>query len=144
MRKALGILVLAAVAVAALAYPVAWLVDRAAGRDAILLADAFAADTVEVNRAFLDEGLAPGPERTAAVVGVYGVAAKLEPERVVFVDPERVIVPEEAPELALLRPSASHPVQAQTLYFGAARVAVGALIAAAALLLVRRIAAGGQ
>ena len=142
MRKALTILAVAALAVAAAAYPAAWAIDRSGGREVVFV-EGFDAAQVDVNKELFDDtGLTP-EDRRRAVVEIYGSAgAKAVPERVVFVKDEDLVVPDEDRTLALLDTRNRHPVQAKSLYFGASRVVVGALIAAAVAFLLRRVISG--
>jgi hypothetical protein len=143
VRRLVGVLLVVALGVAVLAYPVALLLDKLAGRDVWVLQTARAPAEVELERELFDAtGLSPAARREA-VVRIYGDTAASAPDRVVFVGAAEVVVPVEDESLVLLPPRASHPLQAQTLYFAAQRAVVAALLAVVGLLLVRRLAYGG-
>ena len=127
-----------ALAVAVLAYPAAWLVDRAAGSDVVLLQTVAPEDEIEGNRAAFDDTEKDPAKRRADVVGIYGSNPKPTVERVLFVDPAQVIVPKEDPSIVLLKPGAEYRYQAKSLYFLAQKAALAAAAAFVVLLVLRR------
>lgn len=142
LRTAVAVLLVLSVAVAVLAWPVAMLLDRALGTDAVVLTSENDPEKVELQRSqFDDEGLSPAA-RTEAIVSIYGAAPRAEPDRFLGVSDADVIRPAEAPGLVLLRPRAGGWRQTKSLYFVAERAIVAGLAAAAVLLFVRRFSGG--
>lgn len=132
MKTLLRTLGIGAVAVGLLALPGAWIVDRAAGRD-LLVVEAHAGDVVETNRALweLDGG---GRE---AVPSIYGTPRGVE--RLLFVPPEKIVSPAEDPGSSLyLKAAGDHPFQAQTLWYFGVPTAIGAVLVGGGLLLASR------
>lgn len=122
--RALKIAVGLAVGLAVLAPISAYLLDRAYGQDVQPVAQS-SPEAVRANKALWMQG--------DPVAEVYGVPGE-RTLRVVFVDPDRVLVPKEDRSLRLLLIDKQHgenPLQAKTLYFVAWRISVGLAIAAA-------------
>ena len=145
MKKILTVLIVAA-ALALFAYPVGVMVDRAFGRDAVRLEPAFDATTVEVNRGLfeLDAEDLTGDERRDAVVAIYGSNPKgAVTERYLFVADDRLIVPKEDDQLALLpRTEEDYPVQSLSLLFLMRQISMASMVGLVVLLLVRRFTCG--
>ena len=129
--------VAAALAVAVLAFPAAWLLATQTLTVQYIAATDEA--VVEANR-FLYEEEPSGAD--ADIVAIYGTASGT-PEEVLFVDESALIHPAENPNLALLRKGADeNPLQVQTVWVLARFVTLGALAVFAlgflALVLLRR------
>jgi hypothetical protein len=130
-----------ALAAAVLAYPAAYALDRACGKNVVLLAGAaYDERTVKQRRGEFDDSITDPDERRKAVAEIYGPTTKAEVLRVLFVDEGDLIRPVEDKELALLAPAkdGSHRVQTASAYFAAKMTALGAAAAAGVLLLLRR------
>ena len=129
----IGSLGILGVAIGALAYPVAWGIDRASGID-VLQVWAAPAKEVEFKRGMWELN---GSERDG-VAGIYGTPTG-KSERVVFIDTAKVLHPREDPALTLyLAAQQDHPLQARTLYFFALPTTIGGLVVGAALFLIAR------
>jgi len=123
----------AAVLVAVLVWPAAWLLSRQA--QTVQLIAPFDEAVVGVNR-FTYEDEASG--RDEEIVAIYGTPFGA-PTAVLFVDEAKIIHPIENPRLALLPKGADeNPLQATSVAFFARMTSVGAAVAAffALLLLV--------
>jgi hypothetical protein len=130
VKRLLRLLGAAGLALGVLAYPAAWAVDAAAGRD-LLIIEAAAADAVDAQRGLWEIDGSP----KEGVPSIYGTPRGVE--RLVLVPPGKVLVPKEDPALSIyLKAAGDHPTQAMTLYFFALPAAVGGIVAGAALLLV--------
>jgi hypothetical protein len=123
---AAGIAVLAA---ALLAHPAAWILDRAAGTD-VLLVTAADASIVEANRVLWEMEGSPKAE----VPALYGTPSKA-PIRLVLPAEGNLVRPKEDPDrlLYLLR-EGDHPLQAQTLWYFALLGTIAGIPAGAALI----------
>lgn len=140
-RRLTNPLLWAALAVAVLAYPAAYALDRACGKDVVLLAGpAYDAATVKERRDEFDDSIKDPAARRKAVAEVYGPTTKAQDLRVLFVDDADIVRPAEDPTLALLPPAkdGAHRVQAASAYFAAKMAALGGAAAAAALIILRR------
>ncbi len=129
MKKALRILGFAGLAVGVLAYPAAFVVDRAAGIEVVVVQ---AADTasVETNRGLWELN---GGEK-AEVPGIYGTPSK-GTERVVFAREADLLRPKEDPSRTLfLKREGNKELQSQTLWYFALLFSIGGIGAGAALL----------
>ncbi|MBM4373268.1 MAG: hypothetical protein FJ098_16550 [Deltaproteobacteria bacterium] len=133
-RLATGVAVGAATLAAAV-LAAAWAVDRFAATEVQIIAARDPA-VVAVEKALWMEG--------DPVTELYGVPAG-QPVRVAFVDPGRLIRPDEDPSLVLLpvdKQAGENPLQVKTVWFVALRAAAGlgflALGAGAAAWLLRR------
>jgi hypothetical protein len=134
MRKTGLFLLALALIVVVFAYPLALLVDRTSGIDAVILTNPADEGTVALNRSQFDDTL-QGPARREAIASLYGTVAPGVPtERLVFVDDAQIVRPAEDQDLVLVR-GEPRPLQAKTLTFAAQRVIVFGLVAAAALLI---------
>ena len=128
MKGLLRVLGFAGLAVGVLAYPAAWGVGAAAGRD-LLIVEAADAASVEANRGLWE---IDGSEKKG-VPGIYGTPRGVE--RLVLVPADRVFRPREDPSLAIyLKRAGDHPTQAQTLFFFALPSTIGGLVAGGAFL----------
>ncbi len=113
--------------------PAAWAVDRAAGREVLLVAAADDA-SVDANRGLwvLNGGA------KAEVPAIYGTPSK-EAVRVVLAGEGNLLHPKEDPSLTLyLKSGDDHPLQSQTLYYFGVPTAIGGVLAGLALLFVAR------
>jgi len=144
MLKFVHVLLLVA-ALAALAVPFAWALDRAYGRDVILLATVNDEVEQEAARYFSDHASREGDARREAVAAIYGTLGTPEfgTERVLVFDDAVLIVPDEDPALSL-RPAGSagegdYPVQSRSVRFVANRVTLAGLLAVLVLLAARRL-----
>jgi len=132
MKALFKVFGLGALAVGLLTLPAAWAVDRAAGRD-LLVVEAQDQVVVETNRGLweLDGGGKEG------VPAIYGTPRSVE--RLVFVPEGKILVPPEDPGVSLyLKSGDDHPLQAQTLWYFGIPTAIGALVVGGALLLIGR------
>jgi hypothetical protein len=128
VRGILKVLGLLGLAVGVLAYPLAFAVDRAAGRE-VLIVTAWESEVVELNRSLWD-----GTKKE--VPGIYGTPTG-EPVRLVGPPAGKLLQPEEDPSVTLyLKRGDDHPLQAQTLWYFALPATVAGLVAGALLLLV--------
>lgn len=122
--KVLRFLGFAALAVAVLAYPAAWAIDRAAGTEALIVSAADEA-SVDANRGLWELNGKPKGE----VASIYGTPSK-EPARLIAPPAEKILHPKEDPSLTLyLAKGSDHPLQAQTLWYFAPLAIVGAFVA---------------
>jgi hypothetical protein len=131
----------AALGVAVLAYPAAFALDRACGKDVVLLAGAaYDERAAKQRRDEFDDSIKDPDERRRAIAEIYGPTTKAEVLRVLFVDESELIRPVEDKELALLAPSkdGAHRVQATSAYFAAKMAALGGAVAFVVLLVLRR------
>ena len=136
MRPALAGCALA-FAVALLAFPAAWILDRSA-TEAVPI-DPFPPEKVLVNRE-LDAPSKADPDFARKVVALYGNPLG-EPMRVLAVPDERFLRPEEMPTLTLLpvdRKRGEEPLQMRTVLFFAKWAAIGGAAAGVGLLLLCR------
>lgn len=138
LHKVVTILMWSGFLVAVLAFPLAFALDKTAGRDVILLSQAADGATVEAQRDQFDDTITDPVERRTAIVEIYGSSPAPTVERVLFIDEKDLIVPKEDASIALLRPTASHPVQVKSAYFTARFAALGGAAAFVVLLIVRR------
>ncbi|HET6204637.1 MAG TPA: hypothetical protein VFI25_17730 [Planctomycetota bacterium] len=126
-----------AFAVALLAFPAAWLLDRAA-TEAVPI-DPFPPEKVLVNRE-LDAPSRDDPAFAQKVAALYGNPLG-EPMRVLFVPRERFLRPVEDPSLTLLpldKAKGEEPLQIRTVRFLARWTALGAGAVGVGLLLLDR------
>jgi len=141
VRRLTKVLLWIAIDVAVMAYPIAYALDRAAGRDVVLLAGpAYDAAGVKQRRAEFDDSIKDPDERRKAVAELYGPTTKAEVLRVLFVDDAQVIRPTEDPSLALVPPASGGGrwVQSASAFFAAKIAVLVAGAAAVALLILRR------
>ncbi len=132
--RVLRIGLIGAIAVAALVWPAAWILDGRA--QSLQLIHPFDEATVGVNR-FAYEDEPTGAEDD--VLRIYGVPLG-KPERVLFVDQADIIRPRENPNLVLLKKAEDeNPLKIQTVYFFARLASIGACLGAGALLLLLAI-----
>lgn len=128
-------------ALAALAVPVTWTLDRVYGQDVILLATLNDDVGQEAARYFADLDALDGDARREAVAGIYGTSGGLNTDRVLVFDETRLIVPDEDPEMRLLAAGSAdaeaYPIQTRSVRYVADRVSLAALLAIALLLLIR-------
>jgi len=130
MKRLLRVLGIAALLLGVLAYPAAYAVDAAAGRD-LLIVEGVDAASVDANRGLWEIDGSP----KAGVPAIYGTPRGVE--RLVLVPDAKVLRPKEDPSLSIyLKEAGDHPNQAQTLYYFALPAAIGGLVAGAALLLI--------
>jgi len=121
VRKAVLVLSIVALAVAALAWPGAMALDRFAGRDLLLISTPRKPADVELERALRSKG--------DPVAKLYGHPAEKK-ERYLFADEKHVVRPPEDPSLELyIPPESVHPTQVKTAYYVAVRLAAGAGLA---------------
>lgn len=143
MLKTIHVL-LALAALALLAYPAAQALDSVYGQDVYLLASVNSDDDVETNRELFeltfDAALEDDAAQREQVLAIYGNVAKLETERVLVFDEERVTYPDEYPEIAWLPAGSAggdYPVQSETVAYTLQHVTLAGAIAAALLLALR-------
>ena len=133
MKALLRGLGFAGIAVGLLAYPVAYGVGAAAGRDLLIVEAAGDPAAVDANRGLWEIDDKPKD----GVAKIYGTPSEVE--RLVFVPEEKVLHPKEDPSLSIyLKQPGDHPTQAQTLFFFAKFATIGGLVAGAALLFLGR------
>lgn len=116
---------------AGLALLTAGVLDKGLGRDVLMLAP-HDAETVELNRLLYSPG--------DSVPEIYGNPLSRQ-ARVLFVDPERIVKPEEDPTLSLLpvdKAGGDNPLQVQTIWFFTRFVAGGLLVVGIVGLFIRR------
>ena len=110
----------AALGVGVLAWPSAWLLDRFAGREVLIVVPADAA-SVEANRSIWTKG-----EPVAPIYGTPSAA----PARLLFPDESRILRPAEDPSLTLfMEKQGEHALRSQNLLFASRYVAVGGIVA---------------
>ena len=130
MGLSLKVVGLGAVVTGLLVLPGVWVLDRACGRD-VLLVDAADAASVEVQRGLWELDDSP----KAGVPAIYGTPSRGS-ERVVFAGEDKILHPKEDPSLTLyLKRGDDHPIQAQMLWYFGVPTAVGGVLLGAALLL---------
>ena len=125
---------IAALSFAALVYPAVWILDSTAVEAWQI--EPFEPDIVEINR-LLDAPSPSDPDYRRKVAGLYGNAIG-EPDRFLFVPPEKYVYPVEIPELRLLpvdKQEGDDPLQAKTVYFFAPWLLGGAGAVGVALLI---------
>jgi hypothetical protein len=129
VKKTLAAAGIAILAAAVLAHPAAWILDRAAGTD-VLLVTAVDPAAVEANRVLWEMDGSPKGE----VPGLYGTPSKA-PIRLVAPAEGSLLRPKEDPDrlLYLLR-DGDHPLQVQTLWYFALLGTIAGIPAGAALL----------
>jgi len=134
-------------ALGALAYPVAFGLDRTWGRDVVLMKSTTPDHaTLDMNRYELRHSpMQPrGEDLRRAVVAIYGepVHEDLAPSRVLVFEHQRLTFPEEDPDIVLHPTSAvageSDPVATAPLLEHGHKVTLGSLIAIVVLMLIRR------
>lgn len=126
MLRLLGILAIAGGSVLSLAalatgllFPAAW------GRDVILISP-HATEVVDLNKLSWNKG--------ESVVEIYGIQNG-ERTRILFADPQRIIVPEQAPSLVLYKvnkQAGENPLQARSVTFVSTWIGLGGAATAAA------------
>lgn len=116
---------------AGLALLTASVLDKGFGRDVLMLAP-HDAQTVELNRLLHSPG--------DSIPEIYGNPLSRQ-ARVLFVDPERIIQPEEDPSLSLLpvdKAKGDNPLQVQTIWFFTRFIIGGLLVLGIAGLFIPR------
>ena len=134
MGLSLRVVGLGAIVTGFLVLPAVWAVDRAAGRD-VLLVEASDEKGVEVQRG-LWRDLDGSPKE--GIPAIYGTPTGTE--RIVFAGEDTILHPKEDPSLTLyLKRGDDHPIQTQMLwYFGVPTAVGGVLLGIVLLLLARR------
>ncbi len=134
-------------ALGALAFPVAWGLDRAWGRDVVLMKSAVTEySSIDMNRSQARSDLRrlKGEERRRVVVSIYGepIHTDLTTSRVLVIDHQRLTIPKEDKDITL-HPTAevagsSDPIATAKLIEDAKNITFGSLIAIVVLMLIRR------
>jgi hypothetical protein len=130
VKRLLRVLGIAGLLLGVLAYPAAFAVDAACGRDLLIVEASGDAGAVDTQRGLWEIDGSP----KAGVPAIYGTPRGVE--RLVLVPEEKVLRPKEDPSLSIyLKKQGDHPNQAQTLYYFALPAAIGGVVAGALLLL---------
>lgn len=142
MRKAIGLLAILSFAVAALAFPVAWVVASTA-------TEAYMIAGKDPSTREIEEGLFEAPKGVSkdskeyrdAVLRIYGNPTD-ETTKVVFWPADKFIHPKQLPGITILpldKEKGENPLQVKTVFFFASRGALGAAAAGVALALLAAV-----
>src|SRR6188474_1323858 len=97
LRRILSLLLVLSILVLIVAYPIAFAIDRTAGREVVILSAAFDETPVRDNRDQFDDSIQDAAKKREAIVEIYGSTPTIETSRVLFVDDAELVRPAEEP-----------------------------------------------